>query len=154
MSNSKIAIILIRGLVNVPHTLKKTLEFLRIKQKHICVVVDDNEITRGMINKVKDYITYGEIDEKMFKELVLKRGKLLGGNKIDSKFDIDKLTKEFFSGKIKNKEFISNYNLKAFFRLHPPIKGYERKGIKMPFAKGGALGNRKEKISILISKML
>ena len=40
MKNSKIAIILIRGLVNVPHTIKKTLEFLYIKKKHICVVID------------------------------------------------------------------------------------------------------------------
>ena len=44
--------------------------------------------------------------------------------------------------------------VKQFFRLHPPIGGFERKGIKKPYSIGGALGYRKEKINNLIKKML
>ncbi|MBD3354645.1 50S ribosomal protein L30 [Candidatus Woesearchaeota archaeon] len=40
------------------------------------------------------------------------------------------------------------------FRLHPPRKGFERKGIKLPFKVGGALGYRGEKINELIKKMI
>jgi large subunit ribosomal protein L30 len=40
------------------------------------------------------------------------------------------------------------------FKLNPPRKGYGRKGIKIPFAKGGASGNRKEKINDLITRMI
>ena len=43
---------------------------------------------------------------------------------------------------------------KKFFRLHPPRKGFERKGIKIPFKLGGALGYRGEKINDLIKRML
>ncbi len=43
---------------------------------------------------------------------------------------------------------------KKFFRLNPPRKGFGRKGIKKPFSVGGALGNRKEKISELVRRML
>jgi large subunit ribosomal protein L30 len=43
---------------------------------------------------------------------------------------------------------------KSFYRLHPPIKGFERKGIKLPFKVGGALGDRKEKINDLIKRMI
>lgn len=38
--------------------------------------------------------------------------------------------------------------------LNPPRKGYGRKGIKTPFAKGGAFGSRGEKINDLIARMM
>ncbi len=41
-----------------------------------------------------------------------------------------------------------------FFALQPPRKGYGRKGVKMPFSKGGALGNRGEKINDLLLRMI
>ncbi len=40
------------------------------------------------------------------------------------------------------------------FRLHPPKKGWERKGIKKPLKQGGALGYRGEKINELIKRMI
>ena len=40
------------------------------------------------------------------------------------------------------------------FALHPPRKGFGRKGVKMPFSKGGTYGDRKEKINELIKRML
>ena len=44
--------------------------------------------------------------------------------------------------------------LKRFFRLRPPEKGFERKGIKKTYAVGGVLGYRKDKINELIMRML
>jgi len=41
-----------------------------------------------------------------------------------------------------------------FFRLAPPVGGFERKGIKTPFALGGAIGYRGDKIKDLIKRML
>lgn len=40
------------------------------------------------------------------------------------------------------------------YRLCPPVGGYERKGIKQPFTKGGVLGYRGDAINALIQKML
>jgi len=40
------------------------------------------------------------------------------------------------------------------YRLNPPRKGFGRKGIKVAFSKGGALGNRKEKINDLLMRMV
>ena len=45
-------------------------------------------------------------------------------------------------------------NNKILFRLHPPRGGFERKGIKKTFNLGGVLGYRKNKIDVLIKKML
>lgn len=41
-----------------------------------------------------------------------------------------------------------------FFAMQPPRKGYGRKGIKRPFANGGALGNRGDKINDLLTRMM
>jgi len=39
-------------------------------------------------------------------------------------------------------------------RLQPPRGGYERKGVKMPFSKGGAYGYRGKEINALVKRML
>ena len=152
MSETKIAVILIRGLVNVSYEKKKTLEYIRLKQKHACVVLDSTIENKGMIEKVKDYVTYGTIDEAGFKALLDKRAQTVGN--ADVKIDSGKIAKEYFSGKTKLRDFETTYNIKPFFRLHPPIGGFERGGIKQPFGKGGVLGNREDKINLLITKML
>ena len=152
--NKKIAVILIRGMVGIHPDVKRTLELLRLKKKHACVVIDDTEVSRGMLQRVKDYTTYGTIDESFFAKMIEKRGELVGKKKVDSKFDAKKVAKEYFAGKLKLNEFETKYSLKPYFRLAPPVKGFERKGIKKPFAVGGVLGQRGEKISDLISRML
>lgn len=152
MSENKIAVILIRGMVSISPDVKKTLEYLRLKQKHACVVLDNTTENLGMVKRVKDYVTYGIVDEKAFKEMLDKRVQVVG--KADVKVDTAKVAKEYFSGKVKLRDFEATYQIKPFFRLHPPIKGFERKGIKMPFAKGGVLGDRADKINELIVKML
>ena len=154
--NNKLAVILVRGLIGTSPDVKKTLELLRLKKKHSCVVIDNNEVSKGMLQKVKDYTTYGTIDEKTYIDMLNKRGELVGQIKVstDKKVDTVSIAKEFFAGKLKLKDFESKYNLKPYFRLHPPIKGFERAGIKMPFSKKGVLGDRKEAISELIAKML
>ena len=156
MSNNKLAIVLIRGMVGISPDVKKTLELLRLKQKHACVVVDDNEVNKGMVQKIKDYTTYGTIDESFFKEIIEKRGEKVGQGKVseDKKFDAGKVAKEYFADKLKLRDFESKFELKPYFRLHPPIGGFERKGIKMPFTKGGVLGQREDAIKLLIAKML
>ena len=152
MSSNKIAVILIRGTVNTHPDVRKTLDLLRLKKKHACVVIDDNEVSRGMVQRVKDYVTYGLIDEAIFKTLLDKRGETVGNS--DTKIDSAKIAKEYFAGKLHLRDFESKHSLKPFFRLHPPTGGFERKGIKMPFAKGGVLGDRAEKVKDLLTRML
>ena len=43
---------------------------------------------------------------------------------------------------------------KKIYKLHPPKGGFERKGIKVSFSVGGALGYRKDNINKLIKKMV
>jgi large subunit ribosomal protein L30 len=124
-NNNKIAIILIRGLIGMKRGTRNTAELLKLFRKHTCVVYDDKPSTRGMAIKLKDFATYGILDKETHKLLIEKRGKK------------DK------EGKVTN-----------VFRLSPPKKGFERKGIKKSFIIGGALGDRKNKINELIKKMI
>ena len=62
---SKIAIIRVRGPVNLRQDVKDTLKLLKLFRKNFCVVVEkDNLSLMGMVKKVKDYVTYGDIDDE------------------------------------------------------------------------------------------
>lgn len=118
----ELALILIRGTVNVQQPIKDTLTMLRLRKKHVCIILPDTPTVRGMIRQVKDLITWGTIDAEG-KKLLAKREEKDGKGK-------------------------------PFYRLSPPRGGFERKGIKVPFKLGGALGDRGNEISKLISKMV
>ncbi|MFH1682384.1 MAG: uL30 family ribosomal protein [Candidatus Woesearchaeota archaeon] len=141
----KIAAILVRGIVGIRQPVKETLKFLRLNHKNHCVVLNNTPINQGMIKKVKDYITWGEIDEATFKELVEKRGEEYLGREKDAKGKID-YSRRFL--------VFNNKKYKKYFRLNPPRKGFGLKGIKMPFKNRGALGYRGEKIKDLIERMI
>lgn len=140
----KIAIIRVRGLIGIRARIKDTLNMLRLYRKNYCVVVENSPSYLGMIRKVKDYVTWGEIDDNTYKILVEKKGENYKGRETDKK------------GKIKYRKFIevNGKKIKPFFRLQPPRKGFGRKGIKVAFSKGGALGYWGEKINNLIKRML
>ena len=140
---SKVAVILVRGRVGLRQEVKDTLDMLRLYRKNFCVVLEDNPVSRGMIKKVKDFVTWGEISEEMFSKLVSERGEEWLGRTSDSK------------GKYKYGFMeVAGKKYKKYFRLQPPRKGFGRKGIKMAFNVGGGLGNRAEKINDLIERMI
>jgi large subunit ribosomal protein L30 len=116
---AKFAVIRIRGPVRVKSKVEDTLKMLNLNKKFNCVILEDTPAYKGMIQKVRFHVTWGEVNDEVLKLLQAKKSK--------------------------NKKCIG---------LHPPRGGFERKGIKMPFSLGGALGNRKEKINDLLKRML
>lgn len=73
MQMSKIAVVLIRGLVGVRVDIKDTLFSLNLRKKHACAIVEDTPVTRGMLKKAQDFVTFGEVSEELIKELDTKR---------------------------------------------------------------------------------
>lgn len=141
---SKIAIVRVRGSIHLRRDIKDTLNLLRLYRQNYCVMVEDNPSYRGMIKKIKDYVTYGEIDDETYKMLLKKRGEKYKGREKDRK------------GKIEYKKFIvvDGKKIKPFFRLSPPLKGFGRKGIKVGYKTHGALGYRGVKINELLKRMM
>ena len=144
-SNIKnIAIIRIRGITGVKHDIDDTLKKLRLYKSNCCVILPNTPAYLGMIRKVKDYVTWGEIDEKTYKDLIDKRSEEYKGDVSDRQ------------GKIQYKGFSDSNGkkIKKLFRLNSPKKGYGRKGVKVSFKNGGALGPREDKINDLIQRMI
>lgn len=145
MTQRKIAVIRIRGINRVSHPVERTMQQLHLYRKNYCVVFPDTPSYHGMIAKVKDYITYGPIDEETYTTLVKKRGEEYKGLVTDTK---EKISYDYKYVTIQNKKY------KPFFRLQPPKGGFERKGTKKAYTLGGALGNRGEGMKKLIERML
>ena len=68
-----IAVIRLRGNVTISQDFEKTLLMLRLYKRNFCTILPKNPNYLGMVEKVKDYVTWGEIDELTLKELKEKR---------------------------------------------------------------------------------
>ena len=158
MENRRIVIVRIKGKTGLKKTPKDTLKMLRLYKKHTCVVVSNSDSYIGMIKKIKDHATWGEIDESTLKKLMENRGRLALKKPLTEAYvkeklnmDIGEFVKQIMEFK---KELKDLPGLKPFFKLSPPKGGFEQGGIKKQFALGGVLGYRKEKINDLVKKMI
>lgn len=71
-----IAALRVRGDVDTPQNISRTLQDLKLtKRNQLVVFEEDNEAVEGMMNKAKDFITYGEVSEDTLEELAEKAGK-------------------------------------------------------------------------------
>ena len=68
----KIAVVRVRGKINLNEGIKNTFEMLNLHNKNGCVVINNDASYMCMINKVKDYVTWGEITEETYNEMVEK----------------------------------------------------------------------------------
>src|SRR5437868_6901079 len=93
-AHKMVAIVRVRGKVNLSPEISRTLAQLNLKAQNTCVILPASDTVMGMIRKVNGYVTFGNISDAVHKELAAKR---------------------------KSKE-------ENIFYLHPPRKGYGRKG--------------------------
>lgn len=140
-----IAVIRIKGQINLDEDVKETLNRLRVRRKYSCVLVSEkNKELMGMVKKMKDFVAYGEISENLIERLVEKRAQPLDKSK---KIDVKKVVQGIIKG-----EKYEKMGIKPFFRLHPPRGGIDA---KIHFGRGkGVLGNNKDKLNELLERML
>jgi large subunit ribosomal protein L30 len=94
-----IAVIRIKGQVGVNKNIKETLHRLKLRKKFTARVFENpTAVEIGMINSVRNFVSFGEISEETYKKLVELRG-----------------------------QKDSEGKLKPFFRLHPPRGGANMK---------------------------
>ena len=148
-------VIRIRGTTGVKQPIASTLEMLRLNRISHAGLVDENPSYKGMLQKAKDYITWGEVDLETLTELVEKRGRLVGGARLSEEYlseNTDYSTFEELANALLNGELkAQDIDMKPVFRLHPPRKGY--KGIRHSIKEGGSLGYRGEDINNLAKRM-
>jgi large subunit ribosomal protein L30 len=152
------AVIRIRGVVGVPRKIEDTLKLLRLKRLYFCNILPETDSIRGMLEKVKDFITYGEIDRETLIHLLRKRLRMKGeGNRKVSEEDLRKITgfnsfEEFADALLSGRVILKQFEVfHPFFRLRPPSRGF--KSIKEHWPKGD-LGYRGKEINELLRRMI
>ena len=141
-----IAIIRITGLIGMKTNAEETLNRLKLRKKYSCVVIEEKPEIMGMLEKIRNFVAFGKIDEKMLADLIKARGKKIGNTKAKiSDAEAAKLAKEVIAGKR-----MEDLGVKPWFGLHPARGGIETK-LHYP---RGVLGNHGDKINELIARML
>jgi len=151
------AVIFIRGTINSKMGVADTLAMLNLHKKQHCTVIPDTPTYRGMLQKVKDYVTWGEISPETLARLILERGRLDGDIPITEAYikentkytSVLSLAKALAKGEEK---LTAIPGMKPVFRLPPPKQGF--KSVKRPFNDKGDLGYRGKEIDNLLEKML
>lgn len=168
----RIAVIRLRGLADTPPDVEKTLNLLRLRRRYACVVIDGRPSYLGMLDVVKDWVTWGEIDADTLAKLLRARGRLVGDKPLTDDWvrkygwsSIEEFALAYITGEVnqlscpEDKPWPRSGNkvlcipkLKPFFRLHPPSGGL--RSIKRGYNEGGDLGYRGIAINELILRML
>ncbi|MGQ0535983.1 MAG: 50S ribosomal protein L30 [Methanobacteriota archaeon] len=155
-SGVPLAVVRVRGTIRTKPNIRTTLKQMRLHKTNHCVIVPKDVTFRGMLQLVKDYVTYGEIDAKTFAALLTSRGFLLGDKPLTDEM-VQGATglasiAEFAEAAVRGDAKLSDLPVKPVFRLNPPKKGYG--GNKRHFTVGGALGYRGVAINDLVGRMI
>ena len=157
-SSKRYAVIRIRGINGVLHEIHDTLDMLHLKRINNLSFVDTRASYIGMLQKSKDYITWGEPSAEVITQLLHKWGRVIGNQPLtddyiakNSKFkSIKEFSEQFVNMKAEIKDI---QGLKPFIRLHPPTGGHRGKGVKYAYHSHGSFGNRVTSLNDLIMTM-
>ena len=152
-----IAVVRVRGTVNINTDTKDALRMLHLTRANHCTIIPDGAQWRGTLLKVKDYVTWGPVDEKTMVELLQKRGRVTGNKPLTHEHlaantpykTVEELAKAILEQKADLRRL---KDVKPLFRLAPPKRGYEK--VVQVWKAGGSLGDRGAKINDLIKRML
>ncbi len=152
-------VIRVRSDRGVKPKIRDTMSMLNLTRVNHAVLIPDTPAYAGMLQKVKDYVTWGEVEADTIASLLKERGRMTGDKpvtdaeiKAGSEYStIKALAKAIAAGDARTNDV---EELKPVFRLHPPrgTKGWG--GIKRSFSIGGALGFRGEAITELVGRMI
>ena len=149
-------VVRIRGQADVPYWAQTTMRLFKLEKKFRATILPIKDNTLGMLDKVKHYVSWIELDESLAKELLEKKARKSGYVKItdaDLKelgfSSLDELAKSLSSGKA----VLSKLKpLKPWFALAPPRKGFKRSSKKL-YGQKGILGYNKD-LDELVRRMI
>lgn len=131
------AVIRIRGEAGERKGIKDTLKMLNLVNKFECSLVPENDSFEGMLEKVKNFVTWGEVDDGMAKKII----EMSGSESPDGDFE-----------KVVDGESKDELGLKNSVNLHPPSGGFNGSTKKLyPKGEGGYRG---EEVNRLLEKMM
>ena len=148
-----------RSNVGVERRIKDTMLHMNLTKVNHAVIIPENDQYRGMLQKAKDYITWGEAAEATVERMLTERGRMSGDSPLTDAVVKDstdfKNIKDFAKSVTSGESTVKDVpGLKRVFRLHPPRGPKGWGGIKRSFVVGGALGARGDAINNLVDRMI
>jgi large subunit ribosomal protein L30 len=142
-------VVRVRGSIHARHDIVETLQYLHLTRPNHATVVPNDAGTTGMLHKVQGYVTWGEADPATVELLLAQRGETPDGAKLSAGDGaaIAELSKSVVASGLSRTP-----GVRPLFRLRAPKGGW--RSTKKPFALGGALGYRGEKINELVRRMV
>ena len=149
-------VVRIKGQADVPHWATTTMTLLKLDKKYRATILPAKDNTLGMLNKVKHYISWIELDADLAKELLDKKARKSGYQKITPEdlkelgFNtVDDLAKALSDGTATLSKLKP---LKPWFALSPPKHGFKRSTKKL-YGQKGVLGSNKE-LGTIVRRMI
>jgi large subunit ribosomal protein L30 len=147
----------VRGSISAQREARETLDMLRLARTNHAVLVDNRPAFVGMLKRVRNYVTWGEVSPETVALLLQKRGRLAGNKKLTDEYaqkigykSLGELAEAVASCKV---EYRKLPDMQPIFKLHPPTKGFKGK-TKKSYGAGGEAGYRGEGINELIKRMV
>ncbi len=139
-------VVRMKGTINVPHWARTTLNLLHLDKRFRATIIPERDNTKGVLDKIKHYVSWQEIDITTAKELLEKRARKEGYRKLTPE-DLTKLgfksTDDLAKSIVEGSIALSKLKpLKPWFALSPPRHGFKRSTKKM-YGEGGILGSHK-----------
>lgn len=149
-------VVRIKGQADVPHWAIRTMTLLKLEKKYRATILPAKDNTLGMLDKVKHYVSWIELDAVLAKELLDKKARKSGYKKIVGE-DLKELgfenTDELATALSEGKAVLSKLKpLKPWFALAPPRHGFKR-STKRLYGQKGVLGQNKE-LGTLVRSMM
>ena len=148
------------GEFGTPYTFGTALTSLHLRRKFNAVLVENKPESIGMLRKVKDYVTWGDVGTNEVATLFRERGEFSGGEPMTDETvkkrygeaSVHDLASSLIKGRI-NLRTLWQGGLNPVFRLHPPSGGFGG-SIKRAYSSRGELGNRGHEIAGLLTRMV
>jgi len=137
-----IVVVRMAGMIGIKRNIRDSLDRLMLRKKYACVLLPKKEMDK--IFNVKDFVSFGEIDEKTLRMLLAARAKK------DNK-NLASVNDSLVKGLLEEKTTLRKEGLKPYMNLHPPIGGF-KKSTKLLYPRG-VLGKH-DQINELIQRML
>jgi large subunit ribosomal protein L30 len=149
-------VVRIKGQADCPYWATTTMNLLKLDKKYRATILPAKDNTLGMLRKVQHYVTWTEIDASLATELVDKKARKGGYQKVTAD-DLKELgfasTAELGTALAEGKATLSKLKpLKPWFALAPPVHGFKRSTKKL-YGQKGVLGQNKE-LDTIVRRMI
>ncbi|MHA7647798.1 50S ribosomal protein L30 [Nitrosopumilus sp. S4] len=149
-------VVRIKGQADCPYWATHTMTLLKLDKKYRATILPAKDNTLGMLKKVQHYVTWIELDSSLAKELIDKKARKGGYQKITPE-DLKELgfssSDELGTALADGKAVLSKLKpLKPWFALAPPRLGFKR-STKRLYGQKGVLGHNKE-LDAIVRRMI